>query len=109
MQILMYLRLADQKSFAPLSVPKSADLPRLSQEGVRRLCARGDAPAWIIAPIEHGKELPAGIEMKLWRLPEPQFQSTKGDGAYVWRKIDAFGVIPCAGQEPAGLRMLKQK
>ncbi len=109
MQLLMDLRLADQKSFAPLSAPRSADLPRLSREGVRRLCAREDAPAWIIAPLEHGKELPAWIEMKLWRLPEPQFQSTKGDGAYVWRRIDAFGVILCAGQEPAGLRMPKQK
>jgi hypothetical protein len=102
MQVLMDLRLADQESFAPLSAPESADLPRLSQEGVRQLCAREDAPAWIIAPLEQGKELPAGIEMKLWRLPEPQFQLTKGDGAYVWRQIDAFGVIPCAGQEPPG-------
>ncbi len=108
-QVLMELRLADQKSFAPLSAPESADLPRLSQEGVWRLCAREDAPAWIIAPLEHGKEPPAGIEMKLWRLPEPQFQLTKGDGAYVWRRIDGLGVIRCAGQEPAGLRMLKQK
>ena len=109
MQVLIDLRLADQKSFAPISTPLSADLPRLSQEGVRQLCVREDAPAWIIAPLEHGKEPPAGIEMKLWRLPEPQFQLTKGDGRYVWRRIDAFGVIPCAGQKPAGLRMLKQK
>jgi hypothetical protein len=108
-QVLMDLRLADLKSFAPWSAPLSADLPRLSQEGVRQLCAREDAPAWIIAPLEQGKELPAGIEMKLWRLPEPQFQLTKGDGRYVWRGIDAIGVIPCAGQKPAGLRMLEQK
>jgi hypothetical protein len=109
MQVLMDLRLADQKSFAPLSAPESADLPRLSQEGVRQLCAREDAPAWIIAPLDQGKELLAGVEMKLWRLPAPQFQLIKGDGAYVWRKIDALGVIPCAGQEQAGLRMRKQK
>jgi len=109
MQILMDLRLADQMSFSPLSAPKSTDPPRLSQEGVWQLCAREDAPAWIIAPLEHGKEPPAGIEMKLWRLPEPQFQLTEGDGEYIWRRIDAFGVIPCAGQEPAGSRMPKQK
>jgi len=109
MQVLMGLRLADRKSFAPLSAPESADLPRLSQEAVRQLCAREDAPAWIIARLEQGKEVPAGVEMKLWRLPAPQFQLTKGDGAYVWRKIDAFGVIPCAGREPAGLRMPNQK
>ena len=98
MQILMDLRLADRKSFAPWSAPESADPPRLSQEGVRQLCVREDAPAWIITPLEHGKEPPAGIEMKLWRLPEPQFKLTKGDGDYIWQRIDAYGVIPCAGQ-----------
>ncbi|MGH6796399.1 MAG: hypothetical protein ACREDH_14680 [Methylocella sp.] len=98
MQILMNLRLADQKSFAPWSAPASADRSQLSQQGVRRLCARGDAPAWIIAPLEHGKEPPAGIEMKLWLLPEPLFKLTKGDGKYIWQRIDAYGVIACAGQ-----------
>jgi hypothetical protein len=109
MRVLMDLRLADQRASRPLSAPESADLARLSQEGVQQLCAREDAAAWIIAPLEQGKELPAGVEMKLWRLLGPQFQLAKGDGAYIWRRIDAFGVIPCAGQEPAGLRMLKQK
>jgi hypothetical protein len=109
MQVLMDLRLVDQKSFAPLSAPGSADLPRLSLEEVRRLCVWHDAPAWIIARHEHGKEIPAGIEMKYWQFLEPQFQLSKGAGAYVWWRTDAFGVIPCAGQEPAGLRMPKQK
>jgi hypothetical protein len=97
MQDLMGLRLADQKSLVPLGTPESADLPRLSREGVRQLCAREDAPAWIIAPLEHDKGLPAGIDVTQWRLPEPHFQMTKGDGRYVWRRIDAFGVIPCSG------------
>src|SRR2546430_17601420 len=86
MQDLMGLRLADQKSLVPLSVPESADLPRLSREGVRQLCVRKDAPAWIIAPLEHGKELPAGIDMIQWRLPEPHFPMAQGDGRYGWRR-----------------------
>jgi hypothetical protein len=69
----------------------------VSNEGVRQLCARNDAPAWIIAPLEHGSEPPAGIEMKLWELPDPQFRLTEGDGDYVWQRIDALGVIPCRG------------
>jgi hypothetical protein len=60
---------------------------------------REDAPAWIIAPLEHGKLPPAGIEVKQWQLPEPLFQLTKGEGRYVWRRIDGYGVIPCAGQK----------
>jgi hypothetical protein len=31
-------------------------------------------------------------------LPEPHFQLTKGDGQYIWQRIDAYGVIACAGQ-----------
>jgi hypothetical protein len=99
MQILIDLRLADRKSLAPWSAPESADPPQLSQEGVRRLCAREDAPAWIIASLEHGKEPPAGIEMTPWRLPEPLFQLTKGDGEYNWKRVDALGIVPCAGHE----------
>jgi hypothetical protein len=94
----MDLRLADQKSFARWSAPKNADLPRLSQEGMRALCARNDAPAWIIAPLEQGKTPPAGIAMTLWRLPEPQFQLSKADDDYTWLKIDAFGVIACGNR-----------
>ena len=94
-QFLMDLRLADRKSFARWSAPKSADPPRLSQEGVRQLCVRNDAPAWIIAPLEQGKEPPAGIAMTLWQLPEPQYQLTKADDDYIWLRIDAFGVIAC--------------
>jgi hypothetical protein len=64
MQVLMDLRLADQESFAPVSAPLSADLAAIVARGVRQLCVREDAPAWIIAPFEQGKELPAGIEKK---------------------------------------------
>ena len=95
MQILMDLKLADQKSFAPWADPASADLPRLSQDGVRRLCARSDAPAFVIAPLEHGKESPSGLDMKVWPLPQPQFLLTKADNDFIWRKIDAYGVIAC--------------
>jgi hypothetical protein len=93
---LTNLRLASQASFAPWGEPQRIDQPQLSQDGVRRLCARGDAPAWIIAPREHGSELPAGLQMALWQLPEPQFKLAKADGDYVWQQIDAYGVIPCA-------------
>jgi hypothetical protein len=98
-QFLMGLKLADQKSFAPWSTPERKDPPLLSQGSVRQLCARTDAPAWIIAPLEYGADAPASLEMTLWRLPKPLFKLTKADGDYAWQRIDAYGVIPCAGQE----------
>jgi hypothetical protein len=100
MQALMSLRLADQKSFAPWSEPERATRPVLSSASVRRLCARADAPAWIIAPLYRGEEPPAGIEITRWRLPEGEFRLSKGDGEYMFEKIDAYGVIPCAGRAP---------
>jgi hypothetical protein len=95
-QTLTNLRLASQASFTPWRDSERADRPQLSQDGVRRLCARGDAPTWIIAPLEHGSELPAGLQMALWQLPEPQFKLAAADGEYLWKQIDAYGVIPCA-------------
>jgi hypothetical protein len=44
--------------------------------------------------------------MKVWPLPQPQFQLAKADGDFGWRRIDAFGVIACGGQKVA--RMSKQ-
>ncbi len=71
----------------------------ISLASVKQLCARDDAPAWIVAPLYRGEEPPAGIEITRWRLPEGQFRLSKGDGAYMFEKIDAYGVIPCAGQK----------
>jgi hypothetical protein len=98
-QVLMNLRLAGQDSFTPWR--ERTGLPQLSQDGVRRLCARGDAPAWIIAPLEYGAGPPAGLQMALWQLPGPHFKLAKASGEYVWRQIDAYGVISCAGEARA--------
>jgi hypothetical protein len=98
-QVLMNLRLAGQDSFTPWR--ECTGLPQLSQDGVRRLCARGDAPAWIIAALEYGAGPPAGLQMALWQLPGPHFKLAKASGEYVWRQIDAYGVISCAGEAQA--------
>ncbi len=97
-QILVNLKLASRASFTPRSDPQPTDAPQLSRDAVERLCARSDAPAWIIAPIEHGPEPPAGLRMTLWQLPVPRFKPAKADGGYVWQQIGAYAVIPCAGQ-----------
>ncbi|MGO9004743.1 MAG: hypothetical protein ACLQIQ_00770, partial [Beijerinckiaceae bacterium] len=52
--------LADRNVLSSLAIPSSADLAHLSEAGVTHLCARPDAPAWIIAPLEKGAQPPAG-------------------------------------------------
>ncbi|MCI0736011.1 MAG: hypothetical protein L0Y50_07030 [Beijerinckiaceae bacterium] len=98
-QILIGLHLADRKTFEPWSKPEKADRSKVSPEAIRQSCARSDAPAWIAVPLEQGTEPLAGLEMTLWRLPKPQFRLSKGDGEYVWQRVDAYQLIPCAGHE----------
>ncbi|MCI0467102.1 MAG: hypothetical protein L0Y57_08875 [Beijerinckiaceae bacterium] len=96
-QILIDLRLADRKTFEPWSTPAQADRTKVSADSIRRLCAQSGAPAWIVAPFEHGSEPLAGLESALWQLTEPQFRLIKGDGEYVWQRVDAYQLISCAG------------
>ncbi|MBO0733314.1 MAG: hypothetical protein J2P49_03165 [Methylocapsa sp.] len=99
MGFLMRLRLANQSSFKLLTtVVERKDKPWLSQEGLEQLCARKDAPAWIITPLKQRKEPPAGIPMMLWKLPAPHFRLAKDGESYFWEEIEAYGILPCAAQ-----------
>ncbi|HXW71339.1 MAG TPA: hypothetical protein VEK34_07865 [Methylocella sp.] len=95
-QILIDAGLADKKSFSPWADPRLADRGHLTESGIRQLCTRPDAPAWVIAPFELGEELPTGLDMRIWPLPVPFYLLTKADDDYTWRKISALGLIPCA-------------
>jgi hypothetical protein len=97
---LIKLRLAAQSSILFLTTPLDRkDQPQLSREGVETLCARNDAPAWIIAPLKQGTEPPADIPMTLWKLLEPQYCLAKDHESYIWEEIGAYGIIPCAKRQ----------
>jgi hypothetical protein len=96
MQFLIRERLAERKALSVAHFPSSADLPRLTQAGVAHLCARPDAPAYIIAPVEDGAAIPPQLKPQYWRLDPPNFRMTEEADSYGWKRISAYAVLPCA-------------
>jgi hypothetical protein len=96
MQFLIHIRLAERNALFALHVPASADLPRLTQASVAQLCARPDAPAYIIAPVEDGAAIPPQLKPQYWRLDPPNFRMTEEADSYGWKRISAYAVLPCA-------------
>ncbi len=90
--------LADRNVLSSLAIPSSADLAHLSEAGVTHLCARPDAPAWIIAPLEKGAQPPAGRQAQLWHLPQPLFKMTDEGKTYTWHRIEDFLVLSCTAE-----------
>jgi len=70
-------------------------LPDLSRDKIERICARADAPAWIIGAVKSGAALPPDVEAQLWRGP-PQYVRHEVDGEKVWESLQDFAVIDCA-------------
>lgn len=96
MQFLIRERLAERKALSVAHFPSSADLPRLTEAGVAALCARPDAPAFIIAPVEDGAAIPPQLKPQYWRLDPPNFRMTEETDSYGWKRISAYAVLPCA-------------
>jgi hypothetical protein len=100
MEFLIHEGLAEKNALSALHVPASADLPRLTHDGIVHLCARGDAPVFIIAPVWDGMQVPPEFKPQYWRLDPPNFRMTEepdGDSwNYGWKRISAYAVLPCA-------------
>ncbi len=96
MQFLIRERLAEKKALSVAHFPSTADLPRVTQAAVAQLCARPDAPAIIVAPVEDGAAIPAQLKPQYWRLDPPNFRMTEETDSYGWKRISAYAVLPCA-------------
>lgn len=103
-QALIALQLINRNDIAPWKPFEAADRPRVTPDHVRQLCAQSGAPAWIIAPLDHATEPRAGFDMKIWQLREPLFKPIKGDGSYLWQKIEAYGFIACGSLSKASMQ-----
>jgi hypothetical protein len=87
--------LAERDVFGSELIASSADLPHLSTAGMARLCARADAPAWVVAPLESGANPLADRTGEIWHAPQPMFKMTDEGDAYAWHRIVDFLVLPC--------------
>jgi hypothetical protein len=96
MQFLISQGLAEKNALSALHVPPAADLPRLTHDGIIHLCARPDAPAFVIAPVEEGIAIPPEFKPQYWHLAQPNFRMTEEPDFYGWQRISAYAVLPCA-------------
>jgi hypothetical protein len=97
MQFLIDHNLADKKAMVTGQIPSAAELPQVTAANRAALCARADAPAWIVAPFGPDNIIPPGLAAHEWRLPQPSFKMTEETDGYGWHRIDGYAVIACAG------------
>jgi hypothetical protein len=74
-------------------------LAHLSDAALEQLCARPDAPAWVIAPAKVMKDAQLSVRRwspSYWRAPRPE-QWFEWDGQDLkWMATQDYVVLPCA-------------
>jgi hypothetical protein len=96
-QFLIDDGLVEKEALAISHDPSSAELRPVTAPAIARLCARADAPAWVVAPVYQGTTIPADLQPKYWVPPAPNFRMTEEPNTYIWHRILAYAVLPCAG------------
>lgn len=99
-QFLISEGLAEKNALSAFHIPSASDLPRLTKDSVGHLCARPDAPAWIVAPVNKDTIIPPGLAAHEWRLPQPNFRMTEEPRFYAWQRIDAYVILACPHGAP---------
>jgi len=74
-------------------------LPNVTRDGVAHLCARSDAPAWIIAPVWNGTIIPPELKPLYWHPVQPIFRMTDEGDSYAWHRVLSYAVLPCASTD----------
>ncbi len=74
--------------------PPQRPLPDLSRAKIEKVCARPEAPAWILAWVKSRGDLPADVEADFWRAP-PMNLHHDVDGREVWDVVQDVAVIEC--------------
>jgi hypothetical protein len=101
LKALISMKLADENTLAPWTVPEKENSIQLTRSSVDQLCARPDAPGTIVAEMEEGKSIsPADLKFKIWHSPVPQFKLATSSQNLAWRKVEKFIVISCADHVP---------
>jgi hypothetical protein len=78
----------------PQASPEKS-LPDFTREKIHKICARPDAPAWILGGVESPDALPSDVVAQIWRSPRKLVEKAE-DGAKVWRKVQDVAVIDCS-------------
>jgi hypothetical protein len=69
--------------------------PEFTREKIHKICARPDAPAWILGRVESPTALPSDVVAQIWRSPV-KFVEQMEDGGKAWHKAQDIAVIDCS-------------
>lgn len=70
---------------------------RPTTEAVEAFCARPDAPAALVAPLDGRIVLPPGRPTSVYRTAFPEYGLEMAGGRLGWRVTDSYAVMRCGG------------
>ncbi|MFO1134668.1 MAG: hypothetical protein U1E30_05765 [Rhodoblastus sp.] len=83
-------------------VRRYADLPKewlakLDRRSVAAICARSDAPAYIVAPVASDAALDPALAASLWRPPALRLEIALAGDKVETTRFETYAVVDCAG------------
>jgi hypothetical protein len=93
-QALVDYNLVDKSVLAPRQMLQA--ITRISRSTIEPFCARADAPAWIVAPLERGTPPPSELAFNIWRPPVRTFKLVQGSDGISWHEIERYAIVACA-------------
>ena len=95
-QFLLDNRLIPSNAFEPWKLVDESVILNVTRQALDRVCARSDAPAAVIFPLEKGTPLPSNISAAVWALPHTRHVMDFND-KFVWHQIDRYAAFSCRG------------
>lgn len=92
--VLTTLGLEPRGVMTPWKPAADDDRMRVTQDRLDAFCARADAPGLVIVPQDGS--VPALRDMVVWHLPAPLYRSHSHISSDDRRRVDGFGIVPCA-------------
>ena len=88
--------LADAGDLAPFTGGGAAHRLLIpSPAAVGALCRQADGPAAVVAPEALHRSTPEGFRDIIWRAPVATDLLSLEHGAFVWRRVASYTIIPC--------------
>ena len=72
----------------------------MSKAGVEKLCARPDAPAWIVMPLIDDAKPPSDVVTHIWHSSAAEDVPNLADGVLTWHVATRYALAACAEQIP---------
>lgn len=92
-KFLISLGLIGEEKLRPWRNAPSIGIAHLTPAAINTVCARADAPAWIIAPLPAGMPVPPGAVP--WQAPAPQaVYNVEGEHIH-WHVFDTYAAVAC--------------